>query len=316
MEYRSLGCTGLKVSALGFGASPLGDVFGAIDAREAERAVHCAIDQGINFFDVSPYYGRTLAETRLGAALGDSRQQVALATKCGRYGVDEFDFSAQRIRKSVEESLRRLRSDYVDLLQAHDVEFGDAAQLIEETLPTLRELQREGKARFVGITGYPLEFLKRVASAVRVDTILSYCRYNPLITDLDRILTPFAREKNIGLINASPLHMGMLAGGAPPVWHPAPDSVRIAGKRVADLLRSHGVEPAVAALRFCLDHPYVGSTLVGMSNREQVETNLKALEFQLDSALLERIRAAAGSAMDVTWRSGRIENSTQFEERV
>jgi L-galactose dehydrogenase len=119
MRYRHLGDTSLKVSVLGFGASPLGDVFGTTDPSEGFRAVHLAIDEGINLFDVSPYYGLTLAEERLGMALAGRRNEVVLATKCGRYGESEFDFSAGRITKSLEESLRRLRTDYVDLFQAH-----------------------------------------------------------------------------------------------------------------------------------------------------------------------------------------------------
>src|SRR5271169_3371600 len=105
MEYATLGGTGLRVSRLGFGASPLGDEFGETDPSEGERAVHCAIDLGINYFDVAPFYGRTLAETRLGTAIKGRRHQVLLATKCGRYDVDRFDFSAPRIRASIEESL-------------------------------------------------------------------------------------------------------------------------------------------------------------------------------------------------------------------
>ena len=114
----------MKVSVIGFGASPLGDVYGEIVPAESQRAVRSAIEAGINFFDVSPYYGRTLAESRLGEALHGVRQQIFLATKCGRYDVTVFDFSRKRITAGLEESLSRLRTDYVDLLQVHDIEFG------------------------------------------------------------------------------------------------------------------------------------------------------------------------------------------------
>ena len=139
MDYRRLGRTDLSLSAIGFGASTLGDVFGNIDPAEGIRAVHLAVDSGINFFDSSPYYGITLAETRLGEALAGRRDRVIVATKCGRYGVDEFDFSAKRVTASIDESLRRLQTDYIDLFQAHDVEFGDVQQIIHETVPALRQ---------------------------------------------------------------------------------------------------------------------------------------------------------------------------------
>jgi L-galactose dehydrogenase len=304
MRYRKLGETDLSVSLIGFGASPLGDVFGKTDPAEGTRAVRKAIDMGINFFDVSPYYGHTLAEERLGKALLGMRKNVILATKCGRYGVDSFDFSASRIKQSIDESLTRLQTDYVDLFLAHDIEFGNFEQIVCETLPALREIQNSGKARYIGVTGYPLEILKCVAERKRVDAILSYCHYNLLVTDLDADLGAFARSQNIGLINASPLHMGLLAGSAIPDWHPAPTQVRRAAKEIIDLCRTRGVDPTVVALRFSIGHPYVASTLVGMAHCEQVETNLKALDFEIDPALLIQLQEVIAPVKNVAWTSG------------
>ena len=208
MEYRKLGQTDLNLSLVGFGSATLGGVFGNIDPAEGIRAVHLAVDSGINFFDSSPYYGITLAETRLGEALAGRRERVVLATKCGRYGFDQFDFSAKRVTASIDESLRRLQTDYIDLFQVHDVEFGDVEQIIHETLPALRQLQQQGKARYIGITGYPPKLLRRMAEATPVDSILTYCHYNLINTDMDGVLTGFARERGIGLINASGLVHG------------------------------------------------------------------------------------------------------------
>ncbi len=315
MEYRILGKTGLRVSVLGFGASPLGNEFRITDPQEGVRAVHRAIDLGINYFDVAPYYGRSLAEERLGLALQGKRHQVILATKCGRYDVRQFDFSADRVRRSCEESLRRLRTDYIDVFQAHDIEFGDRQQIIEETIPAMRKLQEEGKVRFVGITGLPLKLLRDVAERAGVDTVLSYCRYNLMITDMDDILTPFCREREIGLINASPLHMGILTEQGPPAWHPAPEAVKEAGRRVAELCRQRGVRVADVALRFCVQHPYVATTLVGMSRPDHVESNVRALEGQTPEDLLEEIRAIIAPVFNTTWPSGRPENQDYEELR-
>lgn len=309
MFHRTLGNTGLSVSVLGFGASPLGDVFGRTDPIEGTRAVHAAIDAGINLFDVSPYYGLTLAEERLGKALLGRRERVVLATKCGRYGERSFDFSARRIKASIDESLARLHTDYVDLLQAHDIEFGNARQIVEETIPALRAIQKEGKARFIGITGYPLPLLTEVADRKRVDTILSYCRYNLLISDLETKLARFAEDKGIGLINASPLHMGILTERGAPAWHPAPQKVKDAGARIVALCRARKLDASMVALKFCLDYPRVASTLVGMSNRAQVEANVKALNFDLDPDLLASIEQVIAPVKDVVWPSGRVENA-------
>jgi L-galactose dehydrogenase len=308
MEYRKLGQTGLLVSLLGFGTSPLGDVFRKVDPSETTRAVHLAIDKGINFFDTSPYYGLTLAEARLGEALLGRRTGVIVATKCGRYGFDHFDFSAKRIVASVDESLKRLRTDYVDILQAHDVEFGDLDQIVNETIPAMRRIQESGKTRFIGISGYPLKSLLRVAQNTLVDTILSYCRYNLMNTEMDNALTQFARNHGIGLINASGLQMGLLTDEGAPPWHPAPAEIRDAAVTIARICRDRGAEISSVALRFCLDHPYVSTTLVGMASRSEVQSNLRLLRLQTNSALIEEIRSAIEGSLNYSWPSGRPEN--------
>jgi L-galactose dehydrogenase len=308
MQYRRLGDTSLRISAVGFGASPLGDVFATTDPAEGSRAVRLALDEGINFFDVSPYYGLTLAEERLGMALTGRRGEVILATKCGRYGESAFDFSADRITRSLEESLRRLHTDYVDLFQAHDVEFGDAQQIIDETIPAMRRLQEQGKARYIGITGYPLQVLMRIASAVRVDSILTYCRYNLLIDDMETILMPFAQKHGIGVINASGMHMGVLTEHGAPAWHPAPEHVREAARQAAAFCRGQGVDISQLALRYCFDYPHVASTLVGMSSTNHVRRNLSAFEEHADKRLVDQVRAILAPGMNYVWPSGRPEN--------
>ncbi|HEX7360827.1 MAG TPA: aldo/keto reductase [Bryobacteraceae bacterium] len=309
MLYRTLGSTGLSVSIIGFGASPLGDVFDLTDPAEGEKAVRAAIDAGVNLFDVSPFYGLTLAEKRLGKALRGRRDKVVLATKCGRYAEDSFDFSARSVKASIENSLARLHTDYVDLLQAHDVEFGDVRQIVEETIPALRTVQKEGKARYIGITGYPLPLLAEIANQQKVDTILSYCRYNLLVNDLDAVLAPLAEAKGIGLMNASPLHMGVLTERGAPPWHPAPQQVKTAGSRVVELCRSWGFDAPVVALRFSLNYPKAASTLVGMSTRAQVEANLSTLDCDLPAGLLAAIEHAVAPVKNTIWPSGRAENA-------
>jgi L-galactose dehydrogenase len=309
MQYRKIGKTNLEGSILGFGASPLGNEFGSIDAAEGERAVHLAVDHGINYFDVAPYYGRTLAETRLGKALEGRREKVILATKCCRYDVDGFDFSARRVKSDIEGSLQRLRTDYVDLFQIHDIEFGDRRQIIEETIPAAREVQRSGKARHVGITAFPPKMLREVASQAPVDAILSYARYNLMVTDLDDVLRPFCEEQGIGLINASPLHMRILTAEGAPEWHPAPEAVKQAGRQVAAACQESGFDVADVALRFCLGYPHVASTLVGMSKQRHVEQNLRAMDLEIPPGLLDKIQALIEPVKNKVWVIGRPENS-------
>ena len=311
MIYKTLGNTGLRVSILGFGASPLGNEFGTADPEEGTRAVHHAIEQGINYFDVSPYYGRTLAETRLGEALRGRRDTVILATKMGRYDKDRdtgFDFSARRVAQSVEESLRRLQTDYIDVFQVHDIEYGRKEQIVHETLPAMARLKESGRVRFVGITGYPLRILRDVAEVVDVDTILSYCRYNLMDRSMDDVLTPLVREQGIGLINASPLHMRVLTAKGAPDWHPAPRRVLKTGEQVAEVCRSQGTDVADLAMQFVLQHDDVATTLVGMSKVRSVERNVKSVGVAPDPELLATVLEMIEPVANVYWKEGRPEN--------
>lgn len=308
MRYNLLGHTGLRVSEIGFGAAPLGDEYGKADAQEMARAVHFSIASGINFIDVAPYYGRTLAESRLGAILQGRRQEVILATKCARYDVDGFDFSADSVRRSIDESLQRLRTDYVDILHIHDVEFGYKRQIVEETIPELRKVQAQGKARYIGITGLSLKMLQDIAAEAPVDCMLSYCRYTLLNRDLSAFLAPFAQERGIGLLNASPLHMRLLADTGPPEWHPAPVEVKEAAAKVVQLCHRRGVSAPRLALQFAVRHPYVSTTFVGISNVEEARQNIAALGEEPDSELLREIEAIVAPVQGVMWITGHAEN--------
>jgi L-galactose dehydrogenase len=308
MEHRTLGKTGLELSVLGFGAGPLGDEYGRIDAAEGTRTVHAAIDQGINFFDTSPYYGRTLSETRLGEALLGKRDQVILSTKLGRYDKAVFDFSAARVQTSIDESLRRLQTGYVDLLIAHDVEFVDRESILNETIPAMRKVQEAGKARFIGISGLPLKILADIAERGRLDFVLSYCRYNLLNRDLDRWLTPMVEKYNVGLIGAAAVHLGILSTQGPQPWHPAQAEIKEAGRKIVALCQAHAVDPVALAIWFTTRHPKLASTLVGMARLTELEADLKALDLQPDPDLLAEVEAIAAPVKNLIWPSGLPEN--------
>lgn len=311
MRYRALGKTGIEASIIGFGASTFGDVYGTVTPSAAERAVAVAIDRGINLFDVSPYYGLTLAEARLGQALEGKRSKIFLGTKCGRYGFDEFDFSGETLTRNFEQSLRRLKTDYVDLLQAHDIEFGHIGQILDETLPAMRRLQEQGKVRFLGLTGYWPGLLARTALQGNVDCVLNYCHGNLFVDDMAAELVPMTEQTAIGLLNASPLHMGLLADKPIPDWHPAPSSVRDAAQQVRALCEAHRIDPAMLALRVCLDHPSVASTFVGISSESEVVAACNALEWTPPLEVLQQVRRIIEPVHNVVWRSGLEQNQNE-----
>jgi L-galactose dehydrogenase len=308
MQYRTLGKTGLQVSALGLGASPFGGVFGAVSDEQCKNCLDRALDLGINFIDCSPYYGLTKAETVLGKALrGVPREQYVLATKVGRYGEREFDFSAARVTRSVDESLARLGMEYVDLIQCHDIEFGDLKQIVAETIPALRRTVEAGKARFVGITGLPLKVFETVASQVEVDAILSYCRYTLNDTSLETLL-PFLQQKNIGVISAAPLAMGLLTERGAPEWHPAPLEIKDACARAAAHCKARGSDIAKLAVQYSVSNPTIATTLVGAAQAAMIEKNARWIEEPIDEELLGEVLAILAPIRNRSWPSGRAEN--------
>ena len=311
MEYRTLGNTGLKVSALSFGASSLGGVFRDVALDEATRAVHVSLDLGINFIDVSPYYALTKAETVLGAALkGVRRDRYLLATKVGRYGhtIADFDFSAKRVTASVDESLARIGVDHIDVIQCHDIEFGDLDQVISETLPALRKLQQSGKVRFVGITGLPLKVFRYVAERASIDTILSYCHYELNDTGL-LDLVPYLKGKGVGVISASPLGMGLLSTRGTPDWHPAPALVKETCAKAAAHCRARGASIEKLAVQFAVAQPEIATTLVGSASPDNMRRNVQWIGEPIDPQLLGDVLAILKPIHNLTWPSGRPENN-------
>ena len=308
MDYSTLGKTGLKVSRLSYGASPLGGVFGERALENCIRTVHTALDLGINYIDVSPYYGLTKAETVLGKALeGVQRDRYLLATKVGRYGQDIFDFTADRVVRSVHESLDRLGVDYLDIIQCHDIEFTRLDQIVEETLPALRKMQREGKVRFVGLTGLPLKVFPYVMDRVEVDTVLSYCRYSLNDRGLGKLI-PYLRAKGCGIISASPLSMGLLSFRGPERWHPAEKEIRLTCRRAAVHCAERGCPIEKLALQFALNLPDIHTTLVGTADPDHVKRNVDWIDEEINEELLAEVLDILTPVQGHIWPSGLEEN--------
>lgn len=314
MQYRQLGRTDMKVSILSFGASSLGSVFRDVPEEEGLRTVHTALDLGINFIDTSPFYGLTKSEAMLGKALrGVARDRYFLATKCGRYGSEprDFDFGERRITRSLDESLARMGLDYVDVLQAHDIEFGSVDQIVEQTVPALQKIKRSGKARYVGITGLPLRLFREVTGRVgpgQVDTILSYCHYELNDTSLLSIL-PEMKARGVGVINASPLGMGLLTPRGTPDWHPAPPRVKELCSAAARHCADRGGDIMKLAMQFSVAQPDIATTLVGTGSAANIAKNARWIEEPIDETLLREVLDLLEPIKDVTWPQGRPENN-------
>jgi L-galactose dehydrogenase len=198
----------------------------------------------------------------------------------------------------------------------HDIEFAPRRVVVEETLPAMRALQRQGKVRYIGVTGYPLDVLHAVVVEGDVDVILSYCHYSLLNTRLAREFAPAVRARGLGLINAPPLHMGVLTAHRPPSWHPAPRAMLAAARGAAAWCAANDVDIADVALRFALAGAPVDSTLVGMRTGAEVLASVRALDTAPDGRALARVQTLLSPVQDIDWPSGLSEAEGLSDERA
>jgi len=309
MEYRSLGQTGLKLSALSFGASSLGAEFRAVDINEAIAAVPAALDAGMNFIDTSPFYGRGMSEVLLGAALrGIPRDRYLLGTKLGRYDKAHFDFSAKRVVESIDVSLHRLGVDYLDICLCHDIEFVEMQQIIDETLPALLKVKQQGKVRFIGVSGYPMKMFRFILDQTNLDVVLSYNHYtlqNTMFGDL----VPYLKSKQVGIMNAAPFSARLLTNDPLPPWHKATPEVRRIAKQAADHCRDRGSDIAKLALQFSLANPEMTTCVTGSARPERIREWAKWAAEPLDLQLVAEVQQILLPIHNWFYIEGRPENN-------
>lgn len=307
MNYKELGKTGMKVSQIAFGASSLGGVFHSLKEETGIQAVHTAVDNGINLIDVSPYYGHYKAEQVLGKALKEiKRDRYYLSTKVGRYGKDgknTWDYSSERTRQSVYESMERLNVDHIDLVNVHDIEFADLEQVVNETLPTLVNLKEEGVVSHVGITNLTLRHFKYVIDHVptgTVESILSFCHYT-LNDDALADYLDYFEERGIGVINASPYSMGLLTRRGAPDWHPAPAALQRLARKAVNFCNAKNVEIEQLAMQFSTANSRIASTLFSTTNPDNVLRTIAYTETPADWNLINEVKKILEPGYRDTW---------------
>ena len=317
MRYRLFGRTGLYVSELCFGAMTFGgkgfwQAVGHTGQDEADRLVALAVEAGVNFFDTADVYSEGDSEKILGHALGSRRRDVVLATKVrGRVGPgpNQLGLTRRHILESIEGSLRRLGTDYVDLYQIHGV---DAVTPLDETLRALDDVVRSGKARYVGcsnLAAWQIAKANGVAAARGWEAFQSLQAYYTIAgRDLERELVPLLQDQQMGLMVWSPLAGGLLSGkyerdrkgpegsrrasfDFPPVDRARTFDCIDAMKKVG---AAHGVSVAQVALGWLLSKPYVSAIIIGVKSEEQLRDNLAVTELVLsDAELAELDRVSA-----------------------
>lgn len=310
MEYRQLGKSGLRVSAIGLGGNTFGN---GADEAQTGRIIGHALDIGVNFIDTADVYSRGVSETFVGKAVQGRRHEALIATKVrGKMGdlPNDEGLSRKHIVEGLEASLERLGTDYVDLYQVHQV---DARTPIHETLAALDDLVHQGKVRYVGCSNFAAwQICEALWTADRKNLtpfVSVQPRYNVLDRAIERELVPFCRQYGIGVIPYSPLAGGILTGKykegeAPPPDTRAGRNPRMQAQLTPDQLakvsslgkwaREHGHTVGELALAWLLAHPEVSSVIAGATKPEQVDENARAAEWRLGEEDLKQIDEALG----------------------
>jgi aryl-alcohol dehydrogenase-like predicted oxidoreductase len=319
MEYRNLGKSGLKVPALSFGAGtfggsgPLFGAWGTTDAAEARRLVDICLEAGINLFDTADVYSAGASEEVLGQAVRGRRGEILISTKVGLPmgdGPNDAGTSRARLIRSTEDALRRLGTDYIDLLQLHAF---DAATPVEEVLSTLDDLVSSGKVRYVGASNFAgWELMKSLAAADhdgRPRYVAHQVYYSLVGRDYEWELMPLGADQGVGALVWSPLGWGRLTGkvrrgvALPETsrlhqtaeFGPPVDDEKLFG--IVDVLdviaEETGRSVPQIAINWLLSRPTVSSVIVGARNEEQLRQNLGAVGWNLSAEQISRLDAAS-----------------------
>jgi aryl-alcohol dehydrogenase-like predicted oxidoreductase len=291
-QQRTLGKTGLKVPALGMGGAGIGGLYGETADKAAIETVELAFERGIRYVDTSPLYQES--ERRIGLALeGVKRDSYVLSTKTGTHPQKRQDYSRDGTLWSVENSLKLLKTDYIDILLVHDPAKMEPVYAKGGALDALDDLKRQKVIGHIGLGQRNLAFHKEAIESERFEVILTFNDYHPIRTIVNDDILPRAEDNNIGVLNGSPLAHGFLAVEDPLLL---PDSLRQHAMREGDweqlmkvfaFCKKKKISTVAFALQFCLRQPRIHCTLTGAKNPDELKANLEATESPLQDAIWE-----------------------------
>ncbi len=307
MEYRQLGKSDLNVSTIGYGAWGIGGgPFWKTEGEENSiRSIKKAIDLGINFYDTAPVYGFGYSEELLGKALQSKRKDVIIATKCGMVWQEEKLKSIEKratrgsIIKEIDLSLKRLRTDYIDLYQVH---WPDENTPIEETMNALLQVQEEGKIRYIGVSNYSVDQMKESLKYGQIVSLQPM--YSMLERDIEQDRLPYCIDNNIGIICYSPLASGVLTGKYDENtrfkdWRGQGILGNFTGevfvshikkvKQITKIAQKYDKTLAQLAINWLLHQQGVTTAIVGVKTPDQVEQNMGAVGWEISNSDLEEI---------------------------
>ena len=263
-----------NISKLSLGCASFGNhnAYGCVTQDIANSLVYTSFYScNINYFDTSPYYGNS--ETVLGKSLSFiPREYYFIGTKVGRYMNDKTDFSLETIKNSIETSLKNLNTSYIDIVQCHDVEFGNIEQIINEALPYLQTLKDKKIIRYIGITGLSLPVLDYIVtrSSIKIDTILTYCNYSLHCNLLNNYIDKWISQ-NIKIIQGGCTSMGLLTDKGPPDWHPANNELKDKCKEISTICSTDNENITKVAFQYIYNNTKILSVLIGPTNTNELQ---------------------------------------------
>jgi len=310
MDKKQLGNSDLRLSPIGFGAWAIGGgdwafSWGPQDDNDSISAIHKAIDLGINWIDTAAVYGLGHSEEVVGKAIKSASRKPYVFTKCAMVWDEkrEITNSLKQIRREVEDSLRRLQVDAIDLYQIH---WPKPDEDLEEGWTVMADLQREGKVRWIGVSNFSVSQMERAAKIAPITS--NQPPYSMINRTVEAEILPYCLKNNIGVINYAPMHSGLLTGAMSKervAAFPADDFRRNAKNyqepllsrnlAVADFLKlignRHNVSAGVIAIAWTLHNPAITAAIVGGRNAKQVEGVIPAIDFRLTEAEVSEINA-------------------------
>ncbi|MCY9667178.1 aldo/keto reductase [Paenibacillus alginolyticus] len=273
MEYTTFGKTGVRVSKLGLGGAPLGGDYGPVTDEQVTEVIDQALELGINFIDTAPLYGRGESERRIGKALHGKRDQVFLASKAVMRGEP---YTYDNTIRSVEDSLKRLGTDYLDLIQMHELSDSNSEIGMKETIPAFLKLKEQGKVRAIGVNAFNPSLLLPFIRSGHIDSVQTFCRYMLIDYSAMDELLPTAREHGVSVINGSVLGMGLLAEAPAPFMNQDSPMFTEAQRRIQEIAFLRKSEPKgliEPAMRFSLSSPDITVTLTGTTSLRSLALN-------------------------------------------
>lgn len=297
MKYRKLANSDLEVSAVALGTWAYGDdTFGSVDDQQSIKALRAAVDSGINLIDTAPAYGDGHAEKVVGEAIKGIRDKVLIATKCGthRDGPKYVrDLSPKQIRKEVENSLRRLNVDVIDLYQIH---WPDPDTPLAESVEELKKLKKEGKVRYLGVSNFEVDLLQEITSMT--DIISLQPQYSLLKREIEENTLNYLIDNNLGSLSYGTLGGGILtakydqrpqfedekdnrAGFYPFFREENWDQTLALTDLLTEIANNHNQTAAQVAINWSINRPGITTALVGAKNEKQASENAKAADFEL-----------------------------------